>query len=451
VKRAIREHKIDFIAITALLAGALAVAIFVLEHQPAFTFGKSFYTVKAEFQTGAAVTAGQGQAVTIAGVQVGLVGAVKLDNGRAVVTMNIYPKYKPIYQNATVLLRPRTPLKDMYLSLDPGSPSASAIPSGGTLPVAATSPDIDFSQILSSLDSDTRNYLLLLLSGGAQAFHDHGATGSQPSEAAVSDLRGTFKRFAPLGRDTVAFTRLLTQRRANIQRSIHNLNLVANALGDVETQFASLIDSSNTNFSAIASEDANLEQALTLLPPTLQTTSNTLVKVRAFANASTPTLKALLPFAHNLGPALAASRPLFRDTTPVIKNQLRPFAVAVQPLAATLKPAATQLAKATPPLVRSFGVLNSLFNELGYKPPGSQQSYLFWGTWLSHIVDSLGSKQDAQGPLVQGSFMATCGVLQLIEVTFAVSDPPIAHRLPLLNAPDWSKIKSPFCPTAAVP
>jgi hypothetical protein len=66
-------------------------------------------------------------------------------------------------------------------------------------------------------------------------------------------------------------------------------------------------------------------------------------------------------------------------------------------------------------------------------------------------VDSVGSKQDAHGPLVQGSFMATCGVLQLIEVTFAASDPPIANRLPLLNAPDWSKIKSPFCPTAAVP
>jgi phospholipid/cholesterol/gamma-HCH transport system substrate-binding protein len=451
VKRAIREHKVDFIAITALLAGALAVAIFVLEHQPAFTFGKSFYTVKAEFQTGAAVTAGQGQAVTIAGVQVGLVGAVKLENGRAVVTMNIYPKYRPIYDNATVLLRPRTPLKDMYLALDPGSPSASAIPNGGTLPVAATSPDIDFSQILSSLDADSRTYLLLLLNGGAQALHDHGATGPLPSPAAVADLRGTFKRFAPLGRDTLAFTRLLAERQANIARSIHNLNLVANALGDVQNQFASLIDSSNTNFSAIASEDANLEQALTLLPPTLQTTSNTLVKVKAFANASTPTLKALLPFAQNLGPALAASRPLFRDTTPVIKNQLRPFAVAVQPLAATLNPASAALAKAVPPLVRSFGVLNSLFNELGYKPPGSQQSYLFWGTWLSHIVDSVGSKQDAHGPLVQGSFMATCGVLQLIEVTFAASDPPIANRLPLLNAPDWSKIKSPFCPTAAVP
>jgi phospholipid/cholesterol/gamma-HCH transport system substrate-binding protein len=451
MKRAIRTHRRDFIAITCLLAGALAVAAFVLEHQPAFTFGKSFYTVHAEFSTGAAVTGGQGQAVTIAGVQVGLVGGVKLQGGRAVVTMNIYPKYSPIYQNATVLLRPRTPLKDMYLALDPGTPSAGELPAGGTLPVAATAPDIDFSQILSSLDADTRTYLLLLLAGGAQAFHDHGVTTGPPSPAAVSDLRGTFKRFAPLGRDTAAFTRLLAQRTVNIRRSIHNLNLVANALGSVDSQLASLIQSSNTNFSAISSEDANLEQALSLLPGTLQTTSNTLIKVRAFAAASGPTLTALIPFAHYLGPALAASRPLFRDTTPVIQNQLRPFSVAVQPLAATLRPAATKLAQALPPLVRSFGVLNTLFNELAYTPGKGTQPYLFWGSWLAHIVDSLGSEQDSQGPVVQGSFMATCGVLQLIEVTIAASDPPVAHRLALLNAPDWSTITSPYCPSGSLP
>ena len=101
---------------------ALAVVIYILEHQPSFTLDKSYYTVYAQFQTGAAVTAGQGQAVDIAGVEVGQVGGVKLENGRAVVTMNIFKKYQPIYQDATVLLRPRTPLKDMYLALDPGTP-----------------------------------------------------------------------------------------------------------------------------------------------------------------------------------------------------------------------------------------------------------------------------------------------------------------------------------------
>ena len=78
--------------------------------------------------------------MTIAGVEVGLVGGVELEHGRAVVTMDIDKQYAPIYRDATVLLRPRTPLKDMYLALDPGTRSAGAIPSGGELSAASTGP-----------------------------------------------------------------------------------------------------------------------------------------------------------------------------------------------------------------------------------------------------------------------------------------------------------------------
>ena len=178
MKRAIAVHRQDFAAIVVLVALAVVVVAYILGHQPSFTLGKSYYTVQAEFSTGAAVTAGQGQSVDIAGVQVGQVGAVRLDGGRAVVSMNIFKQYRPIYRDATVLLRPRTPLKDMYLALDPGTQAAGAIPNGGTLPVANTSPDINVEEILSSLDVDTRNYLLLLLAGGAQAFQDPGARGA---------------------------------------------------------------------------------------------------------------------------------------------------------------------------------------------------------------------------------------------------------------------------------
>ena len=127
--------------------------------------------------------------------------------------MNIYKKYAPIYNNATVLLRPRTPLKDMYLSLDPGTKDAGAVAGRRRRCRSPTrSPTSTSRRSSSSLDVDTRNYLLLLLAGGAQAFHDAGATGPPPSPAAVADLRGTFKRFAPLNRDTATFTKLLAQR-----------------------------------------------------------------------------------------------------------------------------------------------------------------------------------------------------------------------------------------------
>jgi phospholipid/cholesterol/gamma-HCH transport system substrate-binding protein len=327
----------------------------------------------------------------------------------------------------------------MYLSLDPGTKNAGSIPDGGMLPVASTSPDVDFDQILSSLDVDSRNYLLLLLSGGAQAFHDPGATGTQPSAAAVADLRGTLKRFAPLSRDTRTFATLLATRRQTLARAIHNLNLVATSLGGVDTQLASLINSANTNFSAISSQDANLQSALSLLPGTLQETSQTLVKVRGFASATGPTLHALLPFAHQLAPALHASRPLFRDTTPVIRDQLRPFSVAVQPLANTLRPAATKLAQAVPALSRSVSVLNTLVNTLAYQPRGSEQGYLFWGAWLSHIAATLTNTQDAHGPNIRSIFMSTCAQLDLLAA-LQQSTPSLSALIDLLNQPDRTQI-----------
>ena len=44
--------------------------------------------------------------------------------------------------------------------------------------------------------------------------------------------------------------------------------------------------------------------------------------------------------------------------------------------------------------------------------------------------------------------MGTCEQLQLFEVGLANSNPALKPLLALLNAPDWSKIGGPFCPTA---
>jgi phospholipid/cholesterol/gamma-HCH transport system substrate-binding protein len=445
VRRALRVHRLDFAAIATLVVLAAVTVVYILEHQPAFTFGSSYYTVSAPFSEASAVTPGQGQAVTIAGVQVGLVGGVQLQNGQAVVTMNLYKRYAPIYRNATVLLRPRTPLKDMYLALDPGTPGAGKVPNGGSLSVANTAPDIDVDQILGSLDADTRNYLLLLLSGGSEAFAGRGAAGGRPSPAAVAQLRGIFKRFAPLDQHTETFASLLAQRSANLRRAIHNLDLVTSALGGVNGQLASLIRASNTDFGAIASQDASLESGLSALPGTLRQTDETLGKVKGFASASGTALGRLVPFAHQLGPALAAVRPLARDTTGAIQNQLRPFSVAVQPLARTLAPAAEHLSRAAPDLSRSIGVLNTLFNTLAYKAPGSD-SYLFWGAWLAHNADTLTTLQDANGPLINGMFMATCPALYVFEKLLIKSTPSLTPLLDLLNAPDVTTLKSPYCP-----
>ena len=83
-------------------------------------------------------------------------------------TFAIDRKFLPIYKNATILMRPRTGLKDMFFELDPGTKSAGEYDEGDTIPVANTAPDVNLDEILAALDGDTQAYLRLLLVGGGQ-------------------------------------------------------------------------------------------------------------------------------------------------------------------------------------------------------------------------------------------------------------------------------------------
>jgi hypothetical protein len=113
--------------------------------------------------------------------------------------------------------------------------------------------------------------------------------------------------------------------------------------------------------------------------------------------------------------------------------------VDVQPLAATLRPAAAKLKVATPKLATSVKVLNAATNELAYSKNGSP-SYLFYGSWLAHLADSLVSGQDANGAVVQGLFMGTCNQLEFYEDQLEVANQPLSVILHLLNIPDVSKL-----------
>jgi phospholipid/cholesterol/gamma-HCH transport system substrate-binding protein len=443
VTTAIRKHLRDFLAILALFVVAAAVATYITSHQRLYLpgwvpgIGTDFYELNAEFPTGQAVVPGQGQTVDIAGVPVGEIGSVQLKNGVAVVRMKIRKKYAPVYRDASLLLRPKTGLKDMVIQMDPGTRAAGAYKEGETIPVTHSSPDVNLDEVLSSLDADTRSYLAILLDAGGQAF-------SQPGYSA--DLRETFKRFEPTARSVEKITTLLAERRKNSRRVIHNFRLLAEELGAKDTQLAAFVDSSNANFQALARQDSNIRATLRELPPTLQQAESALTKTQTLASELGPTMQALRPTARELGPALQATRPFLRQTTPIIKNQLRPFARSAQPAVKDLRTAAQGLKPVTPRLTRTFGVINSLLNTLAYNPPGPEEGYLFWASWASHTGASLFGTQDAHGPIRRGIVVSSCESLGLLENVTA-TNPQLAVLFQLLHAPPSNQI----CPSAIPP
>jgi phospholipid/cholesterol/gamma-HCH transport system substrate-binding protein len=443
VIRQIKKQLPVFVAIICLLVGALAVTTYLLSQQrfylPAWVplIGTDFYEVKAELPTAQAVVPGQGQSVNIAGVKIGEVGDVQLENGRAVVTMQIQDKHKPIYRDANVLMRPKTGLKDMYLALDPGTKVAGELPEGGRVKVANTLPDVNADEVLAQLDADTRAYLEILLSAGGTAFDDK-ATGADAEfqQTAEQDLREALKRFEPTARYGDQITSQLISRRHNITRVIHNFQELSTALGRRDDQLAAFVDSANKNFESLAAEESSLRAALREFPGALSQTTTTLTKTEKLAAQLGPALERLRPFARELAPALRSTRPFLRDTTPIIRDQIRPFARDVQPTVRDLRTAAQKLAPATPRLARSFGVLNEFFNTLAYDPPGATQSFLFWSAWSAHNGATLWSQQDAHGPVRRGIVFVGCQTYGSLLNAVLPGSPQLGTAVQLLNLPD---------------
>ena len=290
MRRQIKKHARVFVAILLLFVASLGIAGYILSNQrfylPAWVplVGTGFYTVEAELPSGQAIVPGQGQTVNIAGVKVGEVRSVKLEDGIAVVGLNIQEKYRPIYRDASVLMRPKSGLKDMFLALDPGTRSAGELPEGGHVQVANTLPDVNSDEILAELDGDTRAYLQILLNAGGTAFDDHiSGADKRYSQTAAQDLRETFKRFEPTARDGARIARLLSERRGNVRHVIHNFQELSTALAGRDRQLAGLVDSANTNFQAFASEESSLREAVRLFPGALEQTRQTLTKTSSLA------------------------------------------------------------------------------------------------------------------------------------------------------------------------
>jgi phospholipid/cholesterol/gamma-HCH transport system substrate-binding protein len=426
----------DFVAIIVLLLIALAVAVVILGNQR-FSLppplGPDAFEIEAELATAQAVTPGQGQTVNVAGVEIGEISNVELEDGKAIVRMQIDSEHDRIYRDASALLRPKTGLKDMVLELDPGTAAAGQLREGERIPISQTLPDVNLDEILAALDADTRDYLKLLLGDGARALRGNGRA-----------LASTVRRFEPTARYARQANELLAERRRNVARVIHNFSLLTEELGNRDVALSEFVENSNAVFAALAEEEANIRDTLRELPSALTETQETLGKVDRLASVLGPTLEELRPAARALGPSLRQTRPFLRETTPIIRDQLRPFTRAALPTVRELRPAMRDLAAVTPDLERTFRVANALLNTLAYNPPGrDSEGYLFWLSWANHVGATVFATQDAHGPIRHGIVVLSCETARLLEVV-AAGNESLGTLVDLLNSPPVEQI----CPTS---
>jgi phospholipid/cholesterol/gamma-HCH transport system substrate-binding protein len=434
VTTAIRKHQRDFLAIIGLLVLAGFVTSIILSNQrltlPSWVpvVGKDFYEFNAKFVTAQAVTPGQGQTVNVAGVKVGEIAKVELADGTAVIGMKLDKGTVIVHTDATMLLRPKTGLKDMVVELDPGSGNAPKLQEGGTIPVSQTAPDVNLDEVLSALDGDTRTYLQALLSAGDTGLEGRG-----------DDLGDTIRAFKPTAKALSKINGALATRRANIKRVIHNFSLLADELGSNDDELARFVDSSNAVLGVLARQESSIRATLRGLPGALGDTKDALGKTRDLADELGPSLQALRPAARRLGPTLQQVRPFLRTTTPVIRDSVRPLVREARPLVAELRPTMRNLSAATPDLLTTLKIVNTAVDALAYNPAGEEEGSLFWFAWVNHLGASLFNTQDAHGVVRRGLVLASCETLGILDNVKQVN-PLLGTIVSLSNFPATSAV-----------
>jgi phospholipid/cholesterol/gamma-HCH transport system substrate-binding protein len=403
LSRQSRGRSKDTIAIIVLALAGLAMMLFIFTQQKASLpswapfVGEEFEHVTGEFETAQAVAPGQGQAVVIAGIQVGKITSVALEDGHAVVGMDIEPKYMElIHPDAQLLLRPKTNLNDMTVEISPGTEKGH-LEGGDNIPLAQTESNTNLDAFLATLDADTRQYIQLLLAGGSEGF---GGRGRQ--------LGGAFRRFQPFVHYVAELNEAVAQRRVALSKVIHNFGLLTTELGRRGGEIERFVSSSNAALGNFANEQDAIQESLVEFPATLTAVQAGLASSGAFSAAARPALIKLIPQAEALGPAFKASEKFFDETTEPIRDQIRPATREIRPVLTHTKQGSAKLEKTVAGFDNSLGSFNSLFNELAYKPSNSRQSYLFYLPWLNHNINATFNLNDPNGPIQRGLVMVSC-------------------------------------------
>ena len=401
--RQARGRRKDTIAIIVLAIAGIVMMLGIFVNQKASlpswlpVVGEEFEHISAQFATAQAVTPGQGQAVDIAGIQVGKVSSVNLDNGHAVVGMDIEPKYMTlIHPDASFLLRPKTNLNDMVVEIEPGHEKGE-VEDGAEFTLAQTEANTNLDAFLATLDTDTRQYLQLLLAGGAQGI---GGRGRQVSNA--------FRRFEPFVHYTAKLNKAVAARRVALARVIHDFGLLTTELGRHDTQIKRFVTSSKEALGNFANQQESVQEAFQEFPATLTAARAGLASSNRFSQVAYPTLIKLIPQTQALTPAFKATETLFRETTGPIRDQIRPFTREIRPVLTHGAEAAKPFEKTVRNFGKSLGGFNSFLNELTYDPKGPNPGFVFYLPWLNHDFNAAFNLEDAGGPILRGLTLISC-------------------------------------------
>ena len=349
-----RAHRpgMSYFTVGMLALVVTSVAVY-LGFSKAIPF-RSHFEVKGVFATSNNLT--PGSAVRIAGVNVGKVTGVEhaSDGGpETIVTMRINKSGRPLHKDTRLSIRPRIFLEgNFFVDVSPGTPSAPELGDGDVIPVNQTHAPVQLDQILTALQTDTREDLKTLLREYSKALDGKGADGFNKS----------LPYWEPAYRDSsIVADASLGLLEHDLSEYVKESAVVASALDRNPEQLKSLITDFFLTARAFAREGDNLQAAVAELPRTLRVAYPALGSL----NKALPSLRNLArdlrPGVENSEAAIDAATPFVRELRGLVsKPELRGLLSDLRPTV----PSLAKLTDATVPLYQQVRRASSCQNEV---------------------------------------------------------------------------------------
>jgi hypothetical protein len=267
--------------------------------------------------------------------------------------MRINKNGRPIRKDARLTIRPRIFLEgNFFVDVSPGTPSAPELGDGDVIPINQTSAPVQLDQILTALQSDTRDDLRVLLRELGTGLEGRGARGFNRS---IPHWKEAYRDSAIVSDAT------LGEVEHDLSNYIKSAGVVAAALDRSPEALKSLITDFNRTARAFAREETNLRATVNELPRTLRAAQPALGAL----NASFPGLRGLArdlrPGVQNSEAAIDASLPLVKELRGLVGK--RELAGLTEDLRASV-PDLVRLSDATVPFYRETRRLSACQNEV---------------------------------------------------------------------------------------
>jgi virulence factor Mce-like protein len=327
--------------VIGLVALAVLLPLLYLGFAKDLPFSRGF-RIAAVFDSASSLR--QGSPVRIAGVNVGEVVRVEPQSTTAArVVMEIEEQGQPVHADATAKIRPRIFLEgNFFVDLRPGTPGAPELEDGDTLRISQTATPVQLDEVLTSLQSDTRQDLKDVLDAIASAWNrrpsaadDRAADRSARDQSAAASFNDAYDDLGSAERSTARVNQALlgTEPERDLGRLLRGGARAAAGLARFEGQLRDLISNFNTTAGALAGEQIALQAAVRELAPALEQANRALA---ALDEAFPPTrawAREILPGIRQLDATIRAARPWIRQARGLLaEGELRGVARDLSPV-----------------------------------------------------------------------------------------------------------------------